>query len=125
MTRDELISKLHDARALVYQAYEGTDLPQIQMILRHADQNLHWALWNLGVVNSLRPDLPDEAPTKSAGAKKPVRRKPARAAAKRRAPAKTTKAKAKRVKAAKPKRSTARRRTAKRGAARRGTARRR
>jgi hypothetical protein len=105
MTRDDLISKLHDARALVFQAYEATDLPQIQMILRHADQNLHWALWNLGVVNSLRPDLPEEAPARIIPIKKPARKKPARAAAKRAAPAK---AKTKRAPAAKPKRRGAR-----------------
>lgn len=105
MTRDELIARLHDARALVYQAHEGTDLPQIQMILRHADQNLHWALWNLGVVNSLRPDLPAEKPAKGAA---PARKKPARAAAKRGA------AKPKARKPAKPKRRTTARGRAKR-----------
>src|SRR5690606_4392835 len=117
MTRDELISKLHDARALVFQAYEATDLPQIQMILRHADQNLHWALWNLGVVNSLRPDLPAERPARTASsAKKAVRKKPARAAAKRAAPAKTKTRRpaAKRAKAAAPKRRPAARKSAKR-----------
>jgi hypothetical protein len=104
MTRDELIAKLHDARALVYLAHEGTDLPQIQMILRHADQNLHWALWNLGVVNSLRPDLPPQEGKAAA----PKRKKPARATAKRRAP------KVKARKAAKPKRRTTARGRAKR-----------
>ncbi|HEX7006062.1 MAG TPA: hypothetical protein VF274_02920 [Alphaproteobacteria bacterium] len=125
MTRDELISKLHDARALVFQAYEGTDLPQIQMILRHADQNLHWALWNLGVIDSLRPDLPERPARTASAGKKAVRKKPARAAAKRTGPAKTTKATARRAKATMPKRGTAGRRRAKRGAAGRGTARRR
>jgi hypothetical protein len=85
MTRDELIAKLHDARALVYQAYEATDLPQIQMILRHADQNLHWALWNLGVINSLRPDLPEDAPTLPTTVKKRARKKPRAKAKARRA----------------------------------------
>ncbi|MGE5146216.1 MAG: hypothetical protein ACM3N5_05675 [Candidatus Eiseniibacteriota bacterium] len=88
MTRDELIAKLHDARALVYQAYEATDLPQIQMILRHADQNLHWALWNLGVINSLRPDLPEDAPMLPTTVKKRTRKKP-RAKAKASASAST------------------------------------
>jgi hypothetical protein len=105
MNRDELIAKLHDARALVYQAHEGTDLPQIQMILRHADQNLHWALWNLGVVNSLRPDLPAREQKRAKPRPKPKRA----AAAKRRAP------KTKARKSAKPKRrSTARGRTKRR-----------
>ncbi len=58
MQPDEMIEKLKEARHLVEEIYSGTDIPQIQSILRHADQNLHWALWNLGSVDSLRPDLP-------------------------------------------------------------------
>jgi hypothetical protein len=109
MNRDDLIAKLHDARALVYQAHEGTDLPQIQMILRHADQNLHWALWNLGVVNSLRPDLPAREQQRAQPKPKP-QPKPKRAAAAKRS---TPEAKAR--KTAKPKRrSTARGRTKRR-----------
>ena len=57
MTPEAMIEKLKTARALVAEVYEGTDIPQIQSIMRHADQNLHWALWNLGEVESLRPDL--------------------------------------------------------------------
>jgi hypothetical protein len=56
---EDMIAKLESARALLHEVYEGTDLPQIQSIMRHADQNLHWALWNLGEVKSLRPDLPE------------------------------------------------------------------
>ncbi|MCZ6523959.1 MAG: hypothetical protein O7A68_08850 [Alphaproteobacteria bacterium] len=54
---EEMIARLDQARALVREVYEGTDIPQIQLTMRHADQNLHWALWNLGEVVSLRPDL--------------------------------------------------------------------
>lgn len=54
---EEMIARLDRARALVREVYEGTDIPQIQLTMRHADQNLHWALWNLGEVVSLRPDL--------------------------------------------------------------------
>lgn len=61
MKPDEIIEKLKTARALVAEVYEGTDIPQIQSIIRHADQNLHWALWNLGEVETLRPDLPADA----------------------------------------------------------------
>ena len=57
MTPETMIEKLKAARALVAEVYGGTDIPQIQSIMRHADQNLHWALWNLGEVESLRPDL--------------------------------------------------------------------
>lgn len=58
MTRSQMIANLRRARALARAVYDATDLPQIQLTLRHADQNLHWALWNLGQVDELRPDLP-------------------------------------------------------------------
>jgi len=57
MQPTEIIEKLKAARALLDEVYEGTDIPQIQSMMRHADQNLHWALWNLGEVETLRPDL--------------------------------------------------------------------
>ena len=58
MTRDQMIAKLRQARALAHDVYRATDLPQIQLIIRHADQNLQWALWNLGQMDEIRPDLP-------------------------------------------------------------------
>ena len=58
LTPKEMIDRLRRARVLVHEIHTGTDIPQIQSILRHADQNLHWALWNLGEVDELRPDLP-------------------------------------------------------------------
>jgi hypothetical protein len=58
MTRSQMIAHLRRARALARAVYDATDLPQIQLTLRHADQNLHWALWNLGQIDELRPDLP-------------------------------------------------------------------
>jgi len=57
MKPDEIIEKLKAARAILGEVYEGTDIPQIQSMMRHADMNLHWALWNLGEVETLRPDL--------------------------------------------------------------------
>ena len=54
----QMIERLRHARRLVNEIHVGTDIPQIQSILRHADQNLHWALWNLGAIDELRPDLP-------------------------------------------------------------------
>ena len=59
MTRPQMIANLRRARALARAVYDATELPQIQLILRHADQNLHWALWNLGQIDELRPDLPE------------------------------------------------------------------
>jgi hypothetical protein len=35
---EDMIAKLESARALLHEVYEGTDLPQIQSIMRHADQ---------------------------------------------------------------------------------------
>lgn len=58
LTAEEMIARLRRARQLVHEIHVGTDIPQIQSILRHADQNLHWALWNLGEIDELRPDLP-------------------------------------------------------------------
>ena len=58
MNRTQMIANLRRARALARAVYDATDLPQIQMTLRHADQNLHWALWNFGQIDGLRPDLP-------------------------------------------------------------------
>lgn len=82
MTRSQMIANLRRARALARAAYDATDLPQIQLTLRHADQNLHWALWNLGQIDELRPDLPGSI----VEAAKPAKRAPARTKA---APAKS------------------------------------
>ncbi len=68
----DMVARLRRARLLVHEVYDGTDIPQIQSMMRHADQNLHWALWNLGEIDELRPDLP--------GSAKPVRAAKARAA---------------------------------------------
>ena len=60
LTPEQMIEKLKAARALVDEVYQGTDIPQIQSTVRQADMNLHWALWNLGEVETLRHDLPAE-----------------------------------------------------------------
>ena len=74
LTPEEMIDRLRRARVLVHEIHTGTDIPQIQSILRHADQNLHWALWNLGEVDGLRPDLPGSiVPAKKAKAAAPKR----------------------------------------------------
>lgn len=78
MNRTQMIANLRRARALARAVHDATDLPQLQMTLRHADQNLHWALWNLGQIDELRPDLPG-----SIVADKPPRRKARRPPRKR------------------------------------------
>ena len=57
MRTEDMIAKLNQARGLLAEVRAGADIPQIQSILGYADHNLHWALWNLGEVESLRPDL--------------------------------------------------------------------
>lgn len=80
MTRSQMIANLRRARALARAVSDATDLPQIQLTLRHADQNLHWALWNLGQIDELRPDLPGSIVAKAPprGKAKPMPRKRAR-----------------------------------------------
>ena len=78
----QMISRLRRARRLVHEIHVGTDIPQIQSILRHADQNLHWALWNLGAIDELRPDLPGSV-GRPGGAAKPKRPAAKRVAKKR------------------------------------------
>jgi hypothetical protein len=50
------IRKIEEARAIIQDALAGCDIPQIQAMLRNADMELHWALWNLGQTPELRPD---------------------------------------------------------------------
>lgn len=80
MNRTQMIVNLRRARALARAVYDATDLPQIQLIIRHADQNLHWALWNLGQIDELRPDLPGSivSPKANAPRAKTARRVKAR-----------------------------------------------
>jgi hypothetical protein len=54
---EERIRRIEQARALIASALEGCDLPQIEAMLRNADMELHWALWNLGQPVALRPEI--------------------------------------------------------------------
>ena len=76
LTPAEMIARLRRALRLVHEIHVGTDIPQIQSILRHADQNLHWALWNLGEIDELRPDLPGSVRPAAAKAKPKPKPKP-------------------------------------------------
>lgn len=51
------IDSIKQARAQIALAMEGCDIPQIEQMLRNADMELHWALWNLGEPVSLRPEM--------------------------------------------------------------------
>ena len=54
---EERISKIRQARALLAAALQDCELPQIAAMLRNADMELHWALWNLGEPVALRPEI--------------------------------------------------------------------
>ena len=57
MTTEDRVARIREARQLILAAMKGCDSPQIETILRSADMELHWALWNLGEAVSLRPEL--------------------------------------------------------------------
>ncbi len=57
MDNETRIQRIRQARELVVSAMQGLDLPQIEAMLRNADMELHWALWNLGDSVQLRPEL--------------------------------------------------------------------
>jgi hypothetical protein len=54
---EERIRKIRQARSLLAQAMKDCELPQIEAMLKNADMELHWALWNLGEPVPLRPEL--------------------------------------------------------------------
>jgi hypothetical protein len=56
MNTQEHIDRISQARALLQPLITGSEEPQIEAILRSADMELHWALWNLGVVTDHRPE---------------------------------------------------------------------
>lgn len=57
MDNEAQIQRIRQARELIASAMQGIDLPQIETMLRNADMELHWALWNLGDSVELRPEL--------------------------------------------------------------------
>lgn len=50
--------KLKQARALITEVAQETDIPQLQAALYQVSMNLHCAVWNLGEFESLMPDMP-------------------------------------------------------------------
>ena len=57
MDIQQQIMRIRQARELIAEALHGVDIPQIEAMLRNADMELHWALWNLGEPVALRPEL--------------------------------------------------------------------
>jgi len=56
MNRETCIARIAEARANLKELLQDCDLPQIETMLRNADMELHWALWNLGVPVPLRAE---------------------------------------------------------------------
>jgi len=56
MKRETYIASIAEARAKLQELLQDCDSPQIETMLRNADMELHWALWNLGVTVPLRPE---------------------------------------------------------------------
>jgi len=54
---EQRIRQIKEARELLAAAMKDCELPQIEAMLRTADLELHWALWNLGEPVPLRPGL--------------------------------------------------------------------
>lgn len=62
MTEQEQIDRIHQARALIAPLIATSSEPQIEAVLRSADMELHWALWNLGQVVGHRHELDRTTP---------------------------------------------------------------
>ena len=60
MNVEKNIAAIEEARAVIRRALAECELPQIEAMLRNADMELHWALWNLGEPVSLHPGLGTE-----------------------------------------------------------------
>jgi hypothetical protein len=56
MNTQDHIERIRQARALLAPVIAGTDEPQIEALLRNADMELHWALWNLGESVEIRAE---------------------------------------------------------------------
>ena len=56
MDTNQQIEQIKSAREILINLIKKSDTPQIETILRAADMELHCALWNLGVVTTLRPE---------------------------------------------------------------------
>ncbi|NBQ87829.1 MAG: hypothetical protein EBU07_10180 [Betaproteobacteria bacterium] len=57
MNDAQQIATLRELRAQLARLIAATPEPQIEAILRSADMELHWALWNLGEVVEHRPEI--------------------------------------------------------------------
>jgi len=77
MNTETYIARISDIRAKLIAIIEDCEYPQIEAMLRNADMELHWALWNLGAAVALRPEAEYQAGGAEAGPRR--RRRPDRA----------------------------------------------
>ncbi len=56
MERENYIAHITEVRTGLRGLLKDCKLPQIETMLRNADMELHWALWNLGVAVPLIPE---------------------------------------------------------------------
>lgn len=61
MDRETCIARISEVRTNLRTLLRECELPQIEMMLRNADMELHLALWNLGVAVPPRPEAEYEA----------------------------------------------------------------
>ncbi|MDP2660747.1 MAG: hypothetical protein Q8R28_08460 [Dehalococcoidia bacterium] len=54
---EETISKIDQARAIVRELRDTTDIPLIERCMQLAEMNLHWAKWCLGGDVEIAPEL--------------------------------------------------------------------
>lgn len=59
MSREQELKLLAQARVLLRQVAELTDIPAIFQAVKIADMNLHWASWQLGAAEEIMPQLED------------------------------------------------------------------
>jgi len=57
MTVPELVHTIREIRSVLIGAIGETEIPQVDAMLRNADMELHWALWNLGEPVGVRPEF--------------------------------------------------------------------
>lgn len=54
---EETISKIDQARAIVRELRDTTDIPLVERCMQLAEMNLHWAKWCLGGDVEIMPEL--------------------------------------------------------------------
>ncbi len=62
MKPETFTARISEIRAQIKALLKDCESPQIEVMLRNADMELHWALWNLGVAVPMRPEAEYDSP---------------------------------------------------------------